>query len=132
MEYKLKNFSGKDLSFLKKGDTLDNCNCSQAVVTEVSVDLTLVNDKSMLNMTNVLLTGTIIADKTFMNAQINYCYWLHLDKGLENYPTYKGEGATCGPDVTMCRHTDPTKVINISCDDGDMQDFKNAREDINL
>ncbi len=97
MKYK-GNYGFKTLPDFQDGDTL-SCNYSRQVVTEVPQNLVFEGNPNMFNCN---LTGSNTGKCA--NVKKDLCYWEHTGIGLENFPTYSGEGATCGPDVSECRH----------------------------
>ena len=126
MLYKNKNYSFKDLPDFQDGDVIDNCNCSQTVLKNIDKDVVFVNRPNMFNCN---LTGNTTGKCS--NVKKDLCYHLHTDLGLENSTGYQ-EGDTCGPSVEVCRHTDLDKVIIIESDEGNVQSFESAREDVLL
>ena len=133
MLYKNKQCAWKNAPELQDGDVIHGGNWARQVLTNCDKNLTLISDADFpLNMLNWNFTGEITKKGNFGNAKKDLCYWRHKNIRLENFPTYSGEGATCGPDVSLCRHVDPSKVISITSDGGDITSLDEAREDIIL
>ncbi len=129
MIYRNENVFMKELPVLQDGDELVGGNWSRRVQEEISADIII---KANPNMHNCNLTGNYTAETGFLNDQVDHCYWENKKMKLEELPTYSGEGATCGPDVSNCRHVNPDLVENVTIDGETETIYDNARKDIEL
>ena len=112
---------------VQDGDTFDNFNLTQRVSRQITdkTGLTFRNG----NLTNCQVPPDSVVESSCLHIQKDFCYWLHLDMGLENLPTYSGAEATCGPDVENCRHVDEDLVYEIIIEGGSIDIYDESRKD---